>query len=51
MRKEGFNIGARQSGHGWVSADNSGHGGAGVAASWACAAIATDCIVNMVGTH
>jgi len=51
MRKEGFNIGARQSGHGWVSAENSGHGGAGVAASWACAAIATDCIVNMVGTH
>jgi len=48
MRKEGFNIGARQAGVGLVSADNSGHGGAGVAASWACAAQVTDCIVNII---
>ena len=50
MRKEGFNIGARQSG-GRVSAENSGHGGAGVAASWACAALVTDCIVDIIGNN
>jgi len=48
MRKEGFNIGARQSGPGRVIAENSGHGGAGVAASWACAALVTDCIVDII---
>ena len=49
MRKEGFNIGARRgSGHN-VMVENSGHGGAGVAASWACAALATDSLINIVG--
>ena len=39
MRKQGFNTGAaRRSGADWVTVQNSGHGGAGVAASWACAA-------------
>jgi len=51
MRKEGFNIGARQSGSGKVSAENSGHGGAGVAASWACAALVTDSIVDIIGNN
>ena len=49
MRKEGFNIGAERSGSGLVSAENSGHGGAGVAASWACASRATDCLVEKLG--
>ena len=51
MRKEGFNIGAEKSDSGLVSAENSGHGGAGVAASWACAALATDKIVNILGRN
>merc|ERR1711872_891592 len=51
MRKEGFNIGARETGSGWVSADNSGHGGAGVAASWACAALVTDCLVETINRN
>ena len=29
--------------------ENSGHGGAGVAASWACASKATDCLINQTG--
>ena len=44
MRKGGFNIGAKKGPHGFVSVDNSGHGGAGVAASWACAARAVDAL-------
>ena len=51
MRKEGFNIGAERSGSGLVSAENSGHGGAGVAASWACAALASDKIINILGRN
>ena len=48
MRREGFNIGARRSpGSGsHVTVENSGHGGAGVAASWACAALATECLLE-----
>ena len=38
MRKEGFNICAEKGKDGFVAVENSGHGGAGVAASWACAA-------------
>ena len=46
MRKQGFNTGAaRRSGADWVTVQNSGHGGAGVAASWACAARAVDAFV------
>ena len=45
MRKEGFNIGASRGQQGWVMVENSGHGGAGVAASWACAARAVDALV------
>ena len=49
MRKEGFNIGARRgSGHN-VMVENSGHGGAGVAASWACAALATESLLAIIG--
>ena len=51
MRKEGFNIGAEKSSSGLVSAENSGHGGAGVAASWACAALASDRIVEFLGRN
>jgi len=49
MRKEGFNIGISKTGSGHYTVENSGHGGAGVAASWACAALATDCLVNKLG--
>ena len=49
MRKEGFNIGAKRGSSGFVFVENSGHGGAGVAASWACAAKATDCLVEQLG--
>jgi len=51
MRKEGFNIGAKKSSSGLISAENSGHGGAGVAASWACAALAVDNVVNILGRN
>jgi len=44
MRKEGFNICAEKGKDGFVAVENSGHGGAGVAASWACAARATDAL-------
>jgi len=49
MRKEGFNIAANRNSRGMVSVENSGHGGAGVAASWACASRATDCLVEKLG--
>ena len=50
MRREGFNIGARRSGAGdHVTVENSGHGGAGVAASWACAALATQSLLDTMG--
>ena len=49
MRKEGFNIGAKRNSEGFVTVENSGHGGAGVAASWACAAKATDSLVEQLG--
>ena len=49
MRKEGFNIGISKTVSGHYTVENSGHGGAGVAASWACAALATDCLVNKLG--
>ena len=49
MRKEGFNICAEKNGDGLVSVENSGHGGAGVAASWACAAQATDALAQQIG--
>ena len=48
MRKEGFNIGAtKKEGQIWV--ENSGHGGAGVAASWACASKAVEAFKNEMG--
>lgn len=50
MRKEGFNIGAKKSGDN-VAVENSGHGGAGVAASWACAALATESLLETIGGH
>lgn len=49
MRKEGFNICAEKSIKGLVAVENSGHGGAGVAASWACAARAADALLEQVG--
>ena len=49
MRKEGFNICAEKSMKGLVAVENSGHGGAGVAASWACAARAADALLEKVG--
>jgi len=49
MRKEGFNIGAKRNASGFVTVENSGHGGAGVAASWACASTATDSLVEQLG--
>jgi len=49
MRKEGFNIGAEVMGDsGNVMVQNSGHGGAGVAASWACATEATDALSDIL---
>ena len=49
MRKEGFNIGAKIAGdEGYASVQNSGHGGAGVAASWACATEAVDALSNLL---
>ena len=49
MRKEGFNIGAEViGGTGNVMVQNSGHGGAGVAASWACATEATDALTDIL---
>ena len=51
MRREGFNIGALRSGSGHVTVENSGHGGAGVAASWACAALATQSLLDTMGGH
>eukprot|EP00090_Calanus_glacialis_P040289 TRINITY_DN7022_c0_g1_i1.p1 TRINITY_DN7022_c0_g1~~TRINITY_DN7022_c0_g1_i1.p1 ORF type:complete len:363 (-),score=86.28 TRINITY_DN7022_c0_g1_i1:244-1332(-) len=51
MRKGGFNIGASKGPHGFVSVDNSGHGGAGVAASWACAARAVDALAGQLPGH
>ena len=51
MRREGFNIGARRSSPSGdhVAVENSGHGGAGVAASWACAALATESLLEAIG--
>ena len=50
MRKEGFNIGASKKGpDGFIWVENSGHGGAGVAASWACASKAVEAFKNEVG--
>ena len=40
---------ANRNSRGMVSVENSGHGGAGVAASWACASRATDCLVEKLG--
>ena len=53
MRKEGFNTGAvrRADTTDWVVVENSGHGGAGVAASWACAARAVDALVAALPAH
>ena len=49
MRKEGFNIGAELAGDdGFVVVQNSGHGGAGVAASWACATEAVDALTDII---
>lgn len=48
MRKEGFNIGAKIGPQGFAIVENSGHGGAGVAASWACAARAVDAFVAKI---
>ena len=51
MRKEGFNIQAtKTAGTNFVQVENSGHGGAGVAASWACAAMATDAFTELLET-
>merc|ERR1711994_957990 len=36
MRKEGFNLTVEVGYNGRVMANNSGHGGSGVAASWGC---------------
>ena len=44
MRKEGFNVGAATLPSGQCVVQNSGHGGAGVAASWACASLAADAL-------
>lgn len=41
-RKEGFNVGVTNTSDRRIVAQNSGHGGAGVAASWACAGIVAD---------
>jgi len=51
MRREGFNIGAKRSSPSGdhVAVENSGHGGAGVAASWACAALATESLLETIG--
>ena len=50
MRKEGFNIGASKKGpDGFIWVENSGHGGAGVAASWACASKAVEAFKNEMG--
>ena len=46
MRKEGFNIGATKNDNGFILVDNSGHGGAGVAASWACSSRAVNSFFN-----
>ena len=51
MRKGGFNIGATKGLHGCVLVNNSGHGGAGVAASWACAARAVDTLAEQLPGH
>ena len=50
MRKEGFNIGAKRSQpKGFIWVENSGHGGAGVAASWACASKAVEAFRTELG--
>ena len=51
MRKGGFNIGARKGPRGLVSDDNSRDSGAGVAASWACAARAVDALAGQLHGH
>ena len=51
MRKGGFNLGASKGADGFISVDNSGHGGAGVAASWACAARAVDALAGELFGH
>jgi len=48
MRKEGFNNSATKGSHGFVSVENSGLGGAGAAASWACAARAVDALAGQL---
>merc|ERR1711997_126906 len=50
MRKEGFNIRAKKSaGSNFIQVENSGQGGAGVAASWACSAKAVDALIEQLG--
>merc|ERR1712156_1062210 len=50
MRKEGFNIQAtKTAGTNFVQVENSGQGGAGVAASWACSAKAVDALTEQLG--
>jgi len=49
MRKGGFNIGAQKGSGGFIAVENSGHGGAGVAASWSCAAKAVDSFIGELG--
>ena len=49
MRREGFNTSAVKGAGGLVAVENSGHGGAGVAASWAQAARATDSLQEELG--
>ena len=51
MRKGGFNIGASKGPRGLVSDDNSRDGGAGVEASWACAARAVDALAGQLHGH
>mmetsp|Transcript_652 Transcript_652/g.1300 ORF Transcript_652/g.1300 Transcript_652/m.1300 type:complete len:375 (-) Transcript_652:217-1341(-) len=43
-RSAGFNIGAKKGANGKIEVQNSGHGGAGVATSWATAILAVDAL-------
>ena len=50
MRKEGFNIRAtKTAGSNFIQVENSGQGGAGVAASWACSSKAVDALIEQLG--
>ena len=48
MRKEGFNIEAKKNENDFVFVQNNGHGGAGVAASWACASYAVEAMTKIM---